>query len=108
MKKTKTTTNTLKRLGERAFEERYFAGKVLARFMSQIEQDKFYDQYKDNSKQRMGSVLTSPTINDYKIAKKFEDGAGYTRIAREMNITTYEVQSACYRVALFMMRAGKK
>ena len=78
------------------------------RFMSQIEQDKFHDTYKDNSKQRMGSVLSSPKLQDYKIAKKFENGEGYTRIAREMNLTTYEVQSACYRVALFMMRAGVK
>jgi len=93
---------------DRPFTERYFCGTVIARFMSQIEQDKFYDQYKDNSKQRVGSVLNSPSLEDYKIAKKFEDGQGYTQISREFGLNTYQVQSACYRVALFMMRAGKK
>jgi hypothetical protein len=88
------------------FENRVFQGNIIARFMSSIEQEQFADMYTDNSNQRR-TQITAPTKDDFVIATMFEDGLGYSQIAREVGTTISAVTGALDRVGRHMIRINK-
>lgn len=88
------------------FERKTFQGSVIARFMSSIEQEKFMDLYTDNAWSRR-SEITAPTKDDFVIANMFEDGLGYSQIARELGTTVGAVTGALDRVGRHMIRLNK-
>lgn len=100
-----------KKRGETPFEKKSFHGNVLVRFMSQIEQDVFLDKYYAAlfvARQEAAEAKV-PSELDWAVTKLFEEGWGFTRIARESNlgVTAAYAQSAINRVGQYMLRVNK-